>query len=150
MEQSQASGRLRVLVVDDCPDTTWSFSLLLRTWGHDAATVSDGPSALDQVDAYRPDVVLLDIGLPGMDGYEVARRLSVRPASCRPVVVSVSGYGSEEDIRRSRESGCACHLLKPVQPEQLREMLDKFKQGGAQEQPQRLSAGSMFPSLPGG
>jgi two-component system CheB/CheR fusion protein len=127
MERRDSAGPLRVLVVDDCPDTTWSFSLLLRTWGHDAATAADGPSALAEVDAYHPHVVLLDIGLPGMDGYHVARRLSELPNSLRPIVVSVSGYGSEEDYRRSRECGCACHLLKPVPPDQLREILKQFQ-----------------------
>jgi CheY-like chemotaxis protein len=69
---------LRVLVVDDCPDTVTSLQLLLRSWGHEARVATDGLTALDLADAFRPDVVVLDIALPGMDGYEVAKRLAVQ------------------------------------------------------------------------
>jgi PAS domain S-box-containing protein len=108
----------RVLVVDDNVDAADSIAKILRLFGHDVRCEYDGHSALAAARDYTPDVVVLDIGLPGMDGYEVASRLrSMDGRSLR--IVAVTGYGQEEDRRRSRESGFDQHLTKPVDPDAL-------------------------------
>src|SRR5215472_10387604 len=117
MRQQTASPPLRILVVDDYPDLTASMATLLRRWGHDVQTALDGPEALRVAAAYHPDVVLLDVSLPGMDGYQVARRLRDDPSQPRTFVVSVTGYGDEGEAQRSREAGCDGHLIKPVDPD---------------------------------
>jgi CheY-like chemotaxis protein len=114
-----AGAPRRILVVDDNVDAAHTLCLLLQGLGHDVRAAYDGASALRLSDAWLPQVVLLDIGLPGMDGYEVARRLRQRPAPERLLVIAVSGYGSEADRRRSREAGFDRHLTKPVALEVL-------------------------------
>jgi PAS domain S-box-containing protein len=113
---------LRVLVVDDNEDATETLTDLLELWGHGVRTAHDGRAALAAAEEYAPDVVLLDIGLPGMDGYEVAVHLRSRP-ECAARLVAVTGYGQEEDRRRSREAGFDLHLTKPVDPEELKRVL---------------------------
>jgi two-component system CheB/CheR fusion protein len=100
-----AGRSARVLVVDDIPDVAESLAALLTAFGHDVRTAHDGARALEEARAFRPEIVLLDIGLPGMDGYEVARRLRGEPGLERIVLAAVSGYGQEEDRRRSTEAG---------------------------------------------
>ncbi len=118
--------RLRVLVVDDSLDGSESLATLLRLWGHHTEVVHDGESALAAARAAPPDVVLLDIGLPGMDGHEVARRLRWQEGLGQVRLVAVTGYGRAEDYELSRESGFDDHLLKPVDLDALREMLARF------------------------
>jgi PAS domain S-box-containing protein len=114
-----AGGGLRVLVVDDNVDAVESLAMLLELEGHRVRMVHDGPAALDAARTFRPQAVLLDIGLPGMSGYEVARRLRADP-DLNPVrLIAVSGYGSPEDKQRSREAGFDLHLVKPVEPADL-------------------------------
>lgn len=111
--------RKRVLVVDDNVDAAESIGMILRVHGYDVRCVYDGPSVLKVAEAYRPDVVVLDIGLPGMSGYDVAKQLRQRPEFRRTPLVAVTGYGQEEDRRRSQEAGFDYHLTKPVDPEAL-------------------------------
>ncbi len=125
---AEPSGRAagparRVLVVDDNADAREALKFLLEDDGHVVRTAGDGPSALDEARSFRPDVILLDIGLPRLDGYEVARSLRVLPESARALVVAVSGYGQPEDRARSRAAGFDLHLLKPVEPRRLLELL---------------------------
>jgi CheY-like chemotaxis protein len=115
-----------VLVVDDSRDAAESLALVLRLQGHEARVALDGPEALDALDAFRPDAVLLDVGLPGMDGYEVARHIRQRPAFGRTTLVAVTGYGREEDRRRAAEAGFDHHLTKPADPA----VLDRLLRGG--------------------
>ncbi len=121
--------RLRVLVVDDNKDAAESLAILLELWGHEVKREYDGSRALDVSVSYRPEVVFLDIGLPGMDGYEVAGRLREVPETARAVLVAVTGYGQEEDRRRSRRAGFDHHLVKPVAPETLRLLLTSLEPG---------------------
>jgi PAS domain S-box-containing protein len=104
----------RVLVVDDNVDTAQGLGKLLKLLGHEVQTAFDGPTAIELARTYKPEVVLLDIGLPGMDGYEVASKLRQEACCKDAVIIAVSGYGQEEDRRRSREAGFDQHLVKPV------------------------------------
>jgi PAS domain S-box-containing protein len=112
----------RILIVDDSADSAESMALLLQIWGHDVHVASDGPHALAVAAECRPEVVLLDIGLPGMTGYEVARRLRELPDMADAVLVATTGYGQDEDRKHSREAGFALHLVKPVQPDLLQKV----------------------------
>jgi CheY-like chemotaxis protein len=113
----------RVLVVDDNLDSLESMEILLQIWGHEVRTAYDGPAALAVAADYWPDAVLLDIGLPGMSGYEVAQRLRELPTCARAVLVAVTGYGQESDRERTRQAGFDRHLVKPVEPNHLQEIL---------------------------
>ena len=114
----------RVLVVDDNQDNADSLALLLRSFGNEVRTANDGVHALEAVAAFRPQVVLLDIGLPNMDGYEVARELRRRPEGRDVLLVAMTGWGQEEDRRRSQAAGFDEHFVKPVDLELLRALLE--------------------------
>jgi CheY-like chemotaxis protein len=118
--------RLHVLVVDDCTDTAATTGLFLRFYGHDVELAYDGWSALERARAGQPDVVLLDIALPDMSGYDVARHLREQLFDKPPLIVAVTGYGQESDRRRSEESGMDIHLVKPVEPLALKNILSRF------------------------
>jgi CheY-like chemotaxis protein len=117
-----APGR-RVLVVDDSISTAQSMAALLQLKGHDARVAFDGPKALATAAAFHPEVVLLDIGMPGMNGYQVAKQLRQMPGLEQTLLVALTGYGQEEDRRRSREAGCQHHLVKPVRLSAVLELL---------------------------
>ncbi len=119
------AGRPRVLVVDDNQDAAETLTDLLDLWDYPAEAVYDGPSALRRAEEYRPGVILLDIGLPGMDGYEVARRLREAPVLAGALIVAVTGYASEADQAEAREAGFDHHLPKPVDPARLRSLLEE-------------------------
>jgi CheY-like chemotaxis protein len=112
-----------VLVVDDNVDAADSLGLLLRLSGQETRMAYDGPTALLVAEAFRPQLVLLDIGMPGMDGYEVARRLRGLPVLEGVVLVAVTGWGQEEDRLRSRAAGFDDHLVKPADPVALQHLL---------------------------
>ncbi len=113
----------RVLVVDDQPDSTDSLALLLRLRGHEVRTASDGSSALEEFVRYRPEVVFLDLGLPGLSGYDVARRLRAMPEARDVRLVALTGYGTEADRERTRAVGFDVHLAKPVDPHAVESLL---------------------------
>jgi PAS domain S-box-containing protein len=113
----------RILVVDDSRDAAASLAMLLQSLGADVRTASDGPEALDALEAYRPSVMLLDIGMPGMDGLEVARRARQRASSRELTVIALSGWGQDEDRRRSRNAGIDYHMVKPVDLDELGQLL---------------------------
>jgi PAS domain S-box-containing protein len=109
----------RVLVVDDNTDAAASLSLLLRSLGHETHTVHDGLEAVKAAQEFNPDIVLLDIGMPGLDGYEVARRLRALKRERRFRIIAVTGWGQEADRQKSQEAGFDLHLVKPVDPQDL-------------------------------
>ena len=117
------SPRCRVLVVDDNVDAASSLSELLDLWGHEVHTAHDGQHALADAHQWRPEVILLDIGLPGMNGYEIAEHLRQDPATTGAFIVALTGYGSEEDRRRALEAGFNQHMTKPVELERLQTIL---------------------------
>jgi CheY-like chemotaxis protein len=113
----------RILVVDDNEDAALSLATLLRHQGHEVQLAHSGPTALEVAKGFEPEVVLLDIGLPGMDGHEVARRLREQDAERQTTLIAMTGYGQEEDRRRSCAAGFDCHLVKPVDPQELFRLL---------------------------
>jgi CheY-like chemotaxis protein/anti-sigma regulatory factor (Ser/Thr protein kinase) len=115
--RSPATPPLRVLVVDDNRDAAETMKMVLGLNGHEVRTAHDGLSAISRASHWRPDVVLLDIGLPRLDGYEVGRRLRARPDMKDVVIIAVTGYGQDSDRRRSEEAGFQYHLVKPVAPQ---------------------------------
>ena len=121
---------LLVLVVDDSRDCAESLALLVRLWGHEAVVAYDGPAALDVARTRAPDVVLLDIAMPKMDGYQLAGRLRQVAGLEEALLVAVSGHGNEADVRRCEEAGIDCHFLKPVDPAELEKALGKAERLG--------------------
>jgi signal transduction histidine kinase len=113
----------RILIVDDNLDSAQGLGRLLRRRDFEVRLAHDGLSALKAAKAFSPSAILLDIGLPEMDGYEVARRLRMEPACAKATIIAVSGYGQEEDRRRSKQAGFDHHLVKPVNFEQVRSLL---------------------------
>jgi len=116
----------RVLVVDDNRDAAEMISLLLSRAGHQVEIAADASQALLTADAFRPQVAILDIGLPVMDGYALGRELRARLGSATPVLIALTGYGQEQDQRRSAEAGFASHLVKPVDARQLVHLVDEL------------------------
>jgi signal transduction histidine kinase len=113
----------RILIVDDSRDGGESLAMLLRVLGADVALAHSGRHALECVDSFRPDVVLLDIGMPGMDGYEVARRIRANPANRHMQLIALTGWGQDEDRQRSAAAGFNHHLVKPADLNKLRQLL---------------------------
>ena len=128
-------GRFRrILIVEDREDLVDTLTRLLTRLGHAIETAHDGPAACERALAFMPDIVLLDIGLPGMDGYEVARRLRVEASLDGLIIVALTGYGSESDRDRSKESGIDAHLVKPVEPDALVAIIENATAGSCIEQ----------------
>jgi signal transduction histidine kinase len=123
---ASASKTCRVLVVDDNEDSAESLSVMLALEGHETKTAHDGPSALELARAFRPQVTLLDIGLPGMNGYEVARKLRKQRGGRKTTLIAVTGYGQEEDRQKSTEAGFDHHLTKPVNYDTLASLINSL------------------------
>ncbi len=113
----------RILVVDDNRDSASTLAILLRLMGNVTKTANDGAEAVEAASDFRPDVVLLDIGLPIFDGYEACRRIRQQPGGAEMVMVAVTGWGQDEDRARSSEAGFDHHLVKPVDQATLAEIL---------------------------
>jgi signal transduction histidine kinase len=118
----QAIGR-RILVVDDNRDAADSIALLLELAGHEVRTAYDGPDALNLASVFRPEVVILDLGLPIMDGFEIARQIEGQSWGKDIALVALTGWGQQEDYRRTTDAGFDAHLVKPVAPEELLKIL---------------------------
>jgi signal transduction histidine kinase/ActR/RegA family two-component response regulator len=127
--QAEASA-LRILIVDDNVDAANTLAMLLQAAGHQTWVEYDGPRAIDRAKREKPQVLLLDIGLPGMDGYEMAQRLRLIPALRSSVLIAVTGYGQPEDRSRSAAAGFDHHLVKPVDPDHLETLLSRIAFGG--------------------
>lgn len=127
---SDAAGSRRIVIVDDNLDSADSLAMLLEITGNQTFLAHDGLEAIELIEKERPEVVLLDIGLPLLDGHEVCRRIREQPWGKDIVVIALTGWGQEDDRRRSEEAGFDGHLVKPVDYDKLLELLDKLTNGG--------------------
>jgi CheY-like chemotaxis protein len=119
---------LRVLVVDDDPSVT-TLSRLIEYSGCEVRVAGDGETALELVDTFQPEAVIMDINLPGMDGHEVARRLRASPGNRGVCLVALTGYGHEQDVERSHDAGFDHHLVKPTDPLAICDLLGRLAAG---------------------
>jgi len=126
-QAERSIGGRRLLIVEDDRDTAESLKMILEANGAEVRIASSGPKALATFASFEPDAVLLDIGLPGMDGYEVARRLRAEFASRSVPIVALTGWGRTEDIKRARDAGFDDHLVKPVDIDALRRLLSRMR-----------------------
>jgi CheY-like chemotaxis protein len=121
--EANAAATRCVMVVDDNADAAESLALLLEAEGHRVVVEYDGRGAIEKARTHMPDVFLLDIGLPGMDGFELARELRKFPQADDAVFIALTGYGQEDDRKRSHDAGFDHHLVKPVEPSALVDLL---------------------------
>jgi two-component system CheB/CheR fusion protein len=124
-----ATRARRVLIIDDNADSAEALALLARSWGHEVAVAHDGPGALALAESFAPESAVVDIGLPGMDGYELARRFREQPRYRDLVLVALTGYGREEDRSAAHAAGFDGHLVKPAELEALEELLANGRAG---------------------
>ncbi len=117
--------RRRVLVVDDNRDSAFSLSMMLRLMNHEVKTAYDGVEALEVADAFRPELMLLDIGMPRLNGYDTAKAIRERSWGQGVYLVALTGWGQDDDMRKSREAGFNTHVTKPIDPGLLRKLLDR-------------------------
>jgi CheY-like chemotaxis protein len=127
-DPEQLSARRRILVVDDNTDTADSLAAMLGVLGHEARVAYDGAQAIALADDFRPDIVLMDIGMPKFNGFQVAQRLRAQPWADRVVLIAITGWDQPEDRRCSKEAGFDAHLAKPVDPELLFRLLGAMTQ----------------------
>jgi CheY-like chemotaxis protein len=122
-EESERTAGCRVLVADDNHDSAESLGMLLEMAGHEVRLAYDGQEALESADRFLPNVMLLDIGLPKLDGFEVASRLRKDSRHDSMLLVAVTGYGTDSDRERARAAGFDHHMVKPVDPRALRDLI---------------------------
>ncbi len=121
--QTPGNVRRKILVADDNKDAADSLSMLLLVMGNDVRTASDGQEALEIASEFRPDVILLDIGMPRLNGYDTCHRIREQPWGKNILIVAVTGWGQQEDRRRSTEVRFDHHMVKPVAPAELEKLL---------------------------
>lgn len=121
---NHATVSMKLLVVDDNRDSADSLALMLQMSGHETLTAYDGEEAVASAESFRPEAVLLDIGMPKMNGYDAARAIRGQPWGQDVLLFAITGWGQEEDRRRSREAGFNAHLVKPVEITQLMQLLE--------------------------
>lgn len=126
LDTSQSESICRVLLVDDNADATESLAMLLELAGFETATATSGPQALQVGAEQLPTVVLLDIGMPDMDGYETCRRMRATPWGRSIPIFAMTGWSEDADHARSREAGFSAHLVKPVEPAELLDLLKRM------------------------
>ena len=120
-----SESRRRILVADDNADTADSLATILENMGYEVRAAYNCASAVETAEHFRPEVLLLDIGMPGLNGYEAAHYIREEPWGKDAVVVAVTGWGGEADKRQAREAGFDHHLTKPVDPEVIRDLIAK-------------------------
>jgi len=119
--------RFRILVVDDNHDSALSLAMMLSIMGHETRTAHDGESAVATAESFLPEVILLDIGLPKLNGYEVAQRIRGNAWGQSMFLIAVTGWGQDEDRQRSSEVGLNVHMVKPVEPAALERLLSELR-----------------------
>jgi DNA-binding response OmpR family regulator len=131
-------GGKRILVVDDNADAGESIAVFMRIEGHDVRTVTDAMQALGCFDAFAPQVAIIDIGLPGMNGYELAASIRASAGAAAPLMIALTGYGQAEDFDRSRDAGFDHHFVKPADLKTIQAAIDAASPQQALEQRQTL------------
>jgi len=134
---SDGTFKRRILIADDNPDVTEAFEVMLQTLGHDVAKAHDGLEVLERAESFRPEVIMLDIGMPGLNGYDVARRLRQHEWTRDVVLIAITGWGGEMDRKRSEDAGFDLHLVKPVDPFALSKLLGELNRENNQNEPQK-------------
>ncbi len=129
MTSQDSNARRRVLVVDDNEDTAMSLAMLLDVMGYDVRMAHDGLAAVNAADEFHPEVALLDIGLPHISGYDVARHIR-RAQGDEVLLVAITGWGTPEDVKRSVDAGFDHHFTKPADPDRLKEILQRERPPG--------------------
>ncbi len=129
-----SSVKRRILIADDNKDVVESFAIMLQILGHVVFTAVDGVEAVEKAEQCRPDVIVLDVGMPKLDGYETAKRIRQQPWSRGVLLIAVTGWGNEKDKRKSAESGFNVHLVKPVDALSILNILDQMDQSSAERQ----------------
>jgi CheY-like chemotaxis protein len=119
-------ARHRVLVADDNLDAAESLAMLLTMMGHEVRAAHDGLQAVEQAEQFRPDLILMDVGMPRLDGLQAATQIRATPWGASPVIVALTGWGQEADRKRSKEAGCNEHLVKPLDIERLSTLLSQL------------------------
>jgi CheY-like chemotaxis protein len=114
----------RILVADDNADSASSMALLLEILGNEVRTAGDGLEAVEVASSFRPDVILMDIGMPRLDGYDACRRIREEPWGRDIVLIALTGWSQDEDVRQARDAGFDHHLVKPVEPAALEKLLE--------------------------
>ena len=122
-EPQSASTTRRILIADDNPDAATSLSLLLELMGHTTHVVHDGIEAVEVAAEFQPDIILLDIGMPRLNGFEACGRIRAQPANKNIVIAALTGWTQDEKRQRSEEAGFDFYLIKPVEPDALQEVL---------------------------
>ena len=120
-----AETRQRVLVVDDNKDSAQTLAMMLKIMGNDIRTAHDGLEAVEKAQEYLPNVILLDLGMPKLNGYDVCRRIREQTWGLNMVIIALTGWGQAEDRQRTKEAGFDHHLVKPVDVAKLKELLDE-------------------------
>jgi CheY-like chemotaxis protein len=118
-------GPLRILVTDDNEETAFSLSMLLRRMGHQVRACNNGPDAIVEAGRFHPQVIFMDIGMPGMDGYETCRAIRAGSNGTRPFIIALTGWGQDEDKRLASDAGFDLHVTKPMDRGRLLECLEK-------------------------
>jgi len=133
VEEEEAAPPIRpfrILIVDDNRDAADSMALALHYAGHEVATAYDGAEGIERASVFEPDVVLLDLGMPGLNGFEIARRVRQQPWGGTPALIALTGWGQEQDRRRTKEAGFDAHLTKPVSASELLKTLEAVMAAG--------------------
>ncbi len=130
-QDAAADHAWRILLVDDYESARKAVGRLLKFMGHEVVTAADGSEALALADEFRPELILLDINMPGMNGYEVARALRAQPKFAKTVLIALTGYGQAEDIRQAHEAGFDDHIVKPLDPDALERLLEDYRKPAA-------------------
>jgi len=132
-QHTNKSQRRRILIADDNADVVESFQLMLQMLGHEVDTALDGLEAVSKAEQFQPDVIVLDVGMPGLDGLEAARRIRRQLNGKQVILIAVTGWGNDSNKRESAEAGFDVHLVKPVDPMTIVNVLDKIRAGAMYE-----------------
>ena len=124
---AEGLSKHRILIADDNLDVTETFQVMLQILGHEVETAHDGIEALGKAEQFRPNVIVLDIGMPKLNGYDTARRIRQKPWSRNVVLIAITGWGNDKDKRQSEEAGFNFHLVKPVDPMALGDLLNSLE-----------------------